>query len=91
MRTVCPFVHKLCDALGSIPISPHGCCAAEWRHMAGYVSSYPTLWFVFDMLLQPRQKQSQGEKEEKHRKRRKRADPDHSGATFTVTSAHLVI
>lgn len=86
-----PFVDKLCDALGSILISPHGCCAAEWRHMAGYVSSYPTLWSVFDMLLLSRQKQSREEEEENHRKRRKWADPDHTTATFTVTSAHFVI
>lgn len=59
--------------------------------MAGYVSSYPTLWSVFDMLFPSRRKQSQAEKGENHRERRKWADPDHTSATFTVISAHFVI
>lgn len=45
------------------PISPHGCCAAEWRHMAVYVSSYPTLWSVSDMLSLSRQKGSRTQRE----------------------------
>ncbi len=59
--------------------------------MAGYVSSYPTLWSVFDMLLLSWQKGSQTEREGKQRERRKWADPDHTTATFTVISAYSVI
>lgn len=74
-----PFVHTLCDALDSIPISPNGRCVAEWRHMAGYVSSYPTLWSVFDMLLLSCQKGSQTEKEEKQ---------GGNGLTLTTPASH---
>lgn len=37
--------------------------------MAGYVSSYPTLWSVFDMLILSLQKGSQAKKEGKQREK----------------------
>lgn len=46
MSTICLFEHRTRQNSHR----PRGCCAADWRHMAGYVSSYPTLWSVSDML-----------------------------------------
>lgn len=60
--------------------------------MAGYVSSYPTLWSVFDMLFLSWAARNKTEKgREAERERRKWADPDHTSATITVVSAHFLI
>lgn len=60
--------------------------------MAGYVSSYPTLWSVFDMLIPSLQRGSRAKKEgEQTEKMRKWSDPDHNRVTSAVISAHFVI
>ena len=60
--------------------------------MAGYVSSCPTLWSVFDMLplsqsaTEPGTRKMGAERGEK-----KQADPHHTSVTLSVISARFVI
>lgn len=69
---------------------PHGCCDAEWRHMAGYVSSYPTQWSVADMPRLSGQKESRAKKEGREKENEEKwLDCDHTSATVSVIPAHL--
>lgn len=63
--------------------------AARWRHMADYVSSYPTLWPVSDMLAPPLQGKAASGGRESGEEDSEKPDPHHTSVTFSLISAPL--
>lgn len=57
--------------------------------MADYVSSYPTLWPVSDMLAPPLQGRQPAEAERGREENSENSDPHHARVTFSLISAPL--